>query len=219
MEDDINNEMKTIVLDEVDKLKEKLHKLENIVNKILKENQTLSAKVNNLENIVEKFTNSSLPNKNKVNLSLKQAKSHGNEQEETWLYCIPKGCNASKILKKLDVSSDAQTIEINVDKWENEVLIIIMQSGMLKNILVNFSKIHDFNTEYTNLSIKDLKSLLKKILGEILTLDLVFILRNLPKKNDFSYDMSMSNIATFSGILYNTYEEMEENNEALGNLI
>jgi nucleoside-triphosphatase THEP1 len=46
--------MKTIVLDEVDKLKEKFHKLENQVSKIIKENQTLTAKVNNLETIIEK---------------------------------------------------------------------------------------------------------------------------------------------------------------------
>ena len=28
----------------------------------------------------------------------------------------------------------------------------------------------------------------------------------------------MSNIATFSGIIYNTYEEMEDNDEALGKI-
>lgn len=44
-----------------------------------------------------------------------------NQQEETWLYYISKGINLSKIMEKLDVNSDAQTIEINVNIWEDEV--------------------------------------------------------------------------------------------------
>lgn len=86
---------------------------------------------------------------------------------------------------------------------------------MLNNILSHFSKIHDF-AEYNKMSNKELKSTVKRILGELLSLDLVFILRNLPKKNTISYDSVMSNIASFSGIIYNTYEEMEDNNEVLG---
>jgi hypothetical protein len=88
---------------------------------------------------------------------------------------------------------------------------------MLKNILSHFSIIHDF-PEYKNMSNKELKSTVKKILGELISLDLVFILRNLPKKSSISYDLIMSNIATFSGIIYNTYEEMEDNDEALGKI-
>jgi len=93
---------------------------------------------------------------------------------------------------------------------------IITKSEMLKNILQKLGSIHDFTAVYNNSSIKELKSLVKKILSEILSLDLVFILRNLPKKSSNTYDLIMSNIASFSGILYNTYEELEDNNEALG---
>ena len=87
---------------------------------------------------------------------------------------------------------------------------------MLKNILHKLGSIHDFTQDYSSSSIKELKSIVMKILSEILSLDLVFILRNLPKKKSNTYDQIMSNIATFSGILYNTYEELQDNNEALG---
>ena len=66
MDDEINNEIKSIVLDEVEKLKEKMQKMENQVGKILKDNQTLSAKVNKLETIIENLTNSNLISKNQV---------------------------------------------------------------------------------------------------------------------------------------------------------
>ncbi len=95
-------------------------------------------------------------------------------------------------------------------------VVIVTKSEMLNNILHKLCSIHDFTAVYKNSSMKELKSLVKKILSEILSLDLVFILRNLPKKTSSTYDQIMSNIASFSGILYNTYEEMEDNNEALG---
>jgi|LauGreDrversion4_2_1035121.scaffolds.fasta_scaffold2132141_1 hypothetical protein len=66
MEDELNMEMKTIILDELSKFKEKIQKLEGQINKVQKENQTLTAKVNNLETIIEKLTNTNLKNKQNV---------------------------------------------------------------------------------------------------------------------------------------------------------
>ena len=66
MEDELNMEMKTMILDELSKFKEKIQKLEGQINKVQKEIQNLTAKVNNLETIIEKLTNTNLKNKQNV---------------------------------------------------------------------------------------------------------------------------------------------------------
>ena len=63
MDDELNMEMKTLVLDELAKFKEKLQKIETQMNKVQKENQVLTAKVNSLETIIEKLTNTKIKDK------------------------------------------------------------------------------------------------------------------------------------------------------------
>jgi hypothetical protein len=114
MEEEINNELRSFVLDEIDKMKEKLHKMDNQMTKVLKDNQVLSAKVNNLETIIEKLTNTQINSKNK-------SKNNIEEEEATWLYYIPKGISLKKISAQLELSADGQALEINVGGWDDEV--------------------------------------------------------------------------------------------------
>lgn len=199
-----------------DKMSSKISKLEGMVKKLNKENSSLTAKVNKLETIMEKIctqlnisNNLSTTSDNKIDKNQIE-----NEIEETWLYYVNKGITSEKIYNALDMTSsisDASILDIKADGWLDE-------KTMLVDLLKSFAKFNDFAEDWSSMTTKQLSHYLQSILSSTLVTDTLIILRALPSKTDKNYDKIMANVATISGIMYNTWEDLDMNNELMGKM-
>lgn len=208
-----NNIKNLIEENDIEKLTSKMSKLETQVKKFNKENAMLKAKVNNMETILEKVCSQlKIPIKISGTSDQKTSSTNDNLEEETWLYYVKKGVNKEKILNAIGVKSgEGLIMEMKVDEWIDE-------KKMLVEILRSIQKFQEFSEDWSQMSAKQLNHYLQTILSSTMVSDTVVILRNLPGKSSKNYDKIISNIASLAGIMYNSWEELEINNELIGKM-
>ena len=208
MED--NDCFKSILMEDFNNLTNRITTLESELTKVKKENYGLKININKLESIVETICT-------KLNISQTTSPKKSNEvvtsknanEEETWLYYVKVGEKKDKILKALEMKNDTQIVEFNTLLWTDE-------NKMLINILQNFKKFQEFSQDWQNMNNKQLKHYIHEIVSSMLINDIIFLLKGLPNKKSSNYDNCLSFICTFTGIIFNTCEELEKNNESLG---
>ncbi len=211
MDDDC---FKSILMEDFNNLTNKVTKLETEFNKLKKENYSLKINVNKLESVIEKISSHLNLNLTTIGLGDSNKKNtidtvKGSNEEETWLYYVKTGEKKDKIRKALDLSTETPFIEFNTLVWGDE-------NKMLINILQNFKKFQEFSEDWASMTNKQLKHYVKAIVSSTLINDVVFLLKGLPSKKLSNYDQLLALICTFTGIIFNTCEEMEKNDESIG---
>jgi hypothetical protein len=193
-----------------DKLNSKINQLEAQIKKLTNENMSLKAKVNNLEITVEKICS-------QMNIKAPETKiktfDADNSEEETWLYYVKKGMPKEKITAKLGFTKPDNliAIDVSVAGWLSEKQMYI-------DILNQFEKFKEFAEDWNGMSESQLEHYLHTILSSSLVSDVVVLLRTLPLKANKNYEKIMSNIASLAGLMYNSWEELEVNNELIGRM-
>ena len=139
------------------------------------------------------------------------------EKEETWLYYVlsSQKLPTDKILSLLNiVDPDKTVLEISANDFVNEYSLYI-------HLLEKFESFNEFNQDFQSMDTPQIISYFEEIFEVTLMSDTVIIIRDIPSKNNNSYDELIVIIASLIEKIhkiFNNVLQKENDSEGLGKM-